>query len=205
MKGRMSRKSINKGVRAVLILSIGVALGGCQTTYMKNRTRDLAEAFDVGIVYNTSWKPNFEMYFDTLSTPFALGFGWVEDAKMIGMANGHYGIMDKNAKELGLMAWGIEKRGVGPFDPTNIYHAGERYKDETDWPTLTHGWYGSKWGSRPIPTWQFGQCSRGIHLGWLGFEMSNRITELVDFLAGVMTFDPMKDDLKDTRDPEIGA
>ncbi|MCX8035610.1 MAG: hypothetical protein N3D11_00875 [Candidatus Sumerlaeia bacterium] len=178
---------------AALVLLITT---GCQTTYMQNRKKDLLQTFDIGICYNTKWRPNFEFYFDTLSTVACFGFGYVDDAKMIGMANGKIGVFDKNAHELGLMAYGWEHRGIGEFDPNNRFHAGDRYKDATDWPYLTHGWIGATWGTNPIPKAQYGQCSRGMHLGWVGIEISNRITEVVDFLLGWFTVDIMHDDLQ---------
>jgi hypothetical protein len=165
---------------------------------MQNRKKDFLESGDFGIVYNTSWRPNFEFYVDTLSTVISLGGGYVKNAKMIGMAHGRAGTFDKNAWEWGVMAWGVEERGVGEFDPNDMYDAGDRYKDATDWPVLDHGWFGSWKGERPIPKWQFGQCSRGIHMGWLGLEMSSRAPEMIDFFLGWTTYDLMKDDLKST-------
>ncbi len=190
----MSTNPIKKVICSIALLFFLAGItSACHTRYMQNRRHDWGDTFDLGLVYNTKLRPNFELYLDWFST-FPFGFSYVDDTKMWGMTHRQYGTFDKNSHAWGLLLWGKEKRGVGKFNPNNPYHARPEWKDVTDFPRVDHGMIGVWAGKEKIPKYQYGQCSRGIHLGWVGLEFSCRLPELIDFLLGWTTYDLMGDD-----------
>lgn len=175
---------------ALLIASTVFFSSGC--AYFKNRGNDAMDFLDVGVTVSDSWKPSFRCYFDMfVVTP--IGFA-ATDCNFYGLSHRRFGKMDIRDHSWGVLLLGKERRGIGEFDASNPYHARQDQSDLTDWPTYKVGVVGLIAKPDPPPWRQFFEGKRGLHLGWVGIDLTCRINEMVDFLLGWTSLDIMSDD-----------
>jgi hypothetical protein len=175
------------GLAAILLVSAT----GCN--YFANRGRDLGEIMDFGLSVNDQPIPHFAVYFDVLSI-FSLG-GSYFDGKLVGAGDDRFGIVDLEQKSWAVLLYGREKKGSGPFDPSDPYEARKDQRDATERPTFTNGLVGVLARCDPPPPLGFVECDKFVHLGWIGIYNSCHLSELFDFILGWTTLDIMGDDV----------
>jgi hypothetical protein len=187
----MSTSSIKKVIGSIALLACTAFLmNGC--AYLKNRGNDALDLFDLGVTANDHWMPGFGIYTDPFLV-FPIGLSYV-DARFCGLSFRRVSGFDYTNHSWGVVAWGREKRGLGPFDPTSPYQARKDQRELTERSTYDAGVIGLIAGKEPPPPRTAAVWKRGIHVGWLGIEYTCRFSEMYDFLVGWATFDPMSDD-----------
>jgi hypothetical protein len=189
----MKTAVFSKLVKCFTLLFIAVmslALQSC--AYMQDRGNDALDVFDIGITVTPSLEPDFSLYFDFFNmTP--LGYSNVE-GKLLGIGYRQVGWLDYQAYNWGVLTHGSEQQGAGIYNPNDPRHARAGSAYHEDWPAYDAGFVGVFSGDRPPPKFHYMECTRQIHLGWIGFVMDFRPVDLVDFLVGWTTIDFLNDD-----------
>jgi hypothetical protein len=180
---------------AVLLIAVAWAGSGC--AYLKDRGRDAMDIVDLGITVNTQWKPQFRIY----ANPFVLpvGYGQLDNAKLIGWGNRDFGINDIEVEERGLLLAGREMYGVGPFDPRDFRQVSPVYAADdpeapAERPAYKNGLLPLILDKEPRNWAKYVECDKGIHLGWIGVHFPCRPLDLIDFVLGWTTLDILHDD-----------
>jgi hypothetical protein len=179
-----------KSLRIVLVsfLLIGL-LAGC--TYLRNRGNDALDIFDLGLT--VSKKPQFGLYADWFNLT-TLGFSHI-DGWLLGWGMRHAGAPTYQEHAWGVLLWGSEKIGIGPFNPEDPHQATSSYtgsKDEC--PRYDAGIIGLFAGNNHPPLIQDFECNKGFHLAFIGVYNTCRPIDLIDFILGWTTLDIMGDD-----------
>jgi hypothetical protein len=174
----------------ILVAFLVVLTNGC--AYFKHRGNDALDFIDLGVTVNQTWWPAFGVYFDPFSL-MPLGYSNV-DAKFIGMSHRQVGAIDYTNHAWGAIVWGRERRGIGPFNPNNPYHARPDQRDLTQRPVFDVGPVGLAAADNPPPWLHYFEFNRGIHVGWVGVDTTCRISEMLDFILGWTTLDIIGDD-----------
>jgi len=174
---------------------------GC--AYMRDRGADAADILDFGIT--TSAKPGFAVHLDFFNS-LPVGYSNVE-GKHIGWANRQAGILDfSDDSSWGAVLWGSQNLDIGELDPDNphlmdpvrvreLRAAGNPLPVRT--PRYNVGVVRMKQQKNAPPWPTFFCCRRNLHLGWIGFYLSLRPFDLVDFLTGWFGADLVGDDRTD--------
>jgi hypothetical protein len=160
------------------LVALAVALPGCG--YLRNRGRDAAEMFDVGLTF--SKKPQLGLYMNCpVIAP--IGYGKV-DATYAGVGGGKVGVTEHQQRNAGLLLWGRE---------TNTWTdtAGDGSVAGEDQQVGVVGLAGGPSGKAPYKP----ACKHYFHLGWIGMTANVRWLEIPDFLLGWVGVDISRDDL----------
>jgi hypothetical protein len=184
------RKQLMKALLLMVCISSVISIQGC--SYMADRGRDALDIMDIGISVTPSVVPDFACYFDFFNaTP--IGYSHV-DGKILGIAYRQVGWLDYESHNWGVLSHGVEKQGTGDFDPDNPHyaHVGETTGDE--WPQWDAGFVRLFTGDNPPPPLQHLECSRVVHIGWIGILWDIRPIDAIDFVVGWTTLDMMGDD-----------
>jgi len=161
-------------------------------TYLKNRGNDALDIVDIGITVTPSVKPDFALYFDFFNmTP--IGYSTV-DGKLLGIGYRQAGALDYQAHNWGVLAYGSEKQGAGVFNPNDPRQARAGAEPAKPWPAYDAGFVRVFAEDNPPPKFHYMECTRQIHLGWIGFLMDFRPVDLLDFIVGWTTIDFLHDD-----------
>jgi hypothetical protein len=179
-----------RAFRALVVCLVLVAvLAGC--SYLKKRGNDASDVFDLG--FTISKKPQFGLYLDWFNiTPF--GFSQI-DGWLLGWGMRHAGTPGYQEHAWGVLLWGSEKCGIGPFNPKDPHQASSSYagsKDER--PRYDAGIIRLIAGENPPPLTHYIECNKGFHLGFIGVYNTCRPIEILDFVLGWTTLDIMGDD-----------
>ncbi len=187
-----------KGIILAALLTGSIALQGC--SYMADRGRDAMDIMDIGLTVTPELKPDFALYVDFFNvTP--IGYSNV-DGKVMGIAYRQAGWwMDYQTHNWGVLTHGSEKQGAGVFNYNNPHfaHVGETY--EEPWPRWDAGFIGVFTGDNPPPKLHHLECSRIVHVGWVGIIWDIRPFDVFDFIFGWTTFDMMGDDNVEPVEP----
>ena len=158
-----------KKVCAVVLLSL-LVLQGC--AYVQHRAEDALEAFDLG--FTVTKTPQFSAYANC-PTVLPIGYGNI-DGTYIGIHNGRAGWQKHQRQEAGFILWGRERSSWSNFeDERDVGVAGILTSDDR------------RRSTAPI-------CIHYLHLGWLGVVWNIHWSEIGDFFAGIVGFDPLRDD-----------
>jgi hypothetical protein len=164
-------------------------LAGC--SYLKKRGNDASDIIDLG--FTVSKKPQFGLFLDWFNiTPFGFSHfdGW-----LLGWGMRNAGLPTYQEHAWGVLLWGSEKRGVGPFNPKDPHQASSSYagsKDER--PQYDSGIIHLIAGKNPPPLTHHLDCNKGFHLGFIGVYNTCRPVDILDFVLGWTTLDIMGDD-----------
>jgi hypothetical protein len=175
---------------ATSLLAFGLLLQSC--TYMGQRGNDVLDIFDIGFTVTDKAQPDLALYFDFFNM-VPIGFAKV-DGKLLGLGHRQFGWLDYHARHWGLLAYGSEMQGIGTFNPNDPRQARQDGLPKEAWPTHDAGFVRVFTGDNPPPRMHHIECTRQLHLGWLGFLMNIRPVEMVDFLVGWTTADILMDD-----------
>ncbi len=172
----------------LFLLSVLIPSLGC--TYAQNRASDLGEIIDLGMTF--SIQPQFACYVifpPCMLTP--VGYGEV-DGRFIGLGGGKLRALSPYyEKSIGLILWGEE---TVSFDRNKIDLMGmseEQLRAEATF--YRSGPAGIAQGPMTNDDYLF-SCPHYLHLGWVGFVLSPRYYEMLDFVTGLshvvdMSFD----------------
>ncbi|HUT34889.1 MAG TPA: hypothetical protein VNE39_15475 [Planctomycetota bacterium] len=165
------------------LAAAALAAQGC--TYLRNRGRDAAEMFDLGLTF--SKKPQFGLY---MNCPVILpiGFGKV-DGYYAGVGRGKVGVMEHHQRNAGALVWGYERNTwQGPAK------AGEKAGDKAveDQPVGLLAIARGERGKQPYRV----SCKHYFHLGWVGITANICWLEIPDFFLGWFLIDLSGDDVK---------
>lgn len=180
-----------KSMTLTVLLGAMLVTQGC--SYMADRGRDAMDIMDIGITVTPEIKPDFALYVDFFNmTP--IGYSNV-DGKVIGIAYRQAGWwMDYQTHNWGVLSHGSEKQGAGVFNPNNPHYARQDETYGEEWPRHDAGFVQVFTGDNPPPKLHYLECSRILHLGWVGIIWDIRPFDAVDFILGWTTLDIMHDD-----------
>lgn len=186
----MSSRPVKKTFGFITLLAFIGLLNGC--AYFKHRGNDALDFLDIGVTVTDKLEPDLDIYFDFFSF-VPVGFSRV-DGKFYGLSRRRFGQLAYTNHSWGVVVWGRETRGIGEFDPNDPYDARPDQKDLTERPRFDIGLVGLPAGDERPPWRHYFECNRGLHLGWVGVDLTCRISELFDFVLGWTTLDIMGDD-----------
>jgi len=180
-------------VPVIYVLSIllgSILLQSC--AYMKKRGNDALDMFDIGVTITPKAMPDGALYIDFFNmTP--LGASHV-DGKLLGIGYRQAGFLDYQSENWGVLAYGSEKQGAGAFNPNDPRHARKGETPEKDWTRHDAGFIGVFTGDTPPPKYHYKECSRMVHIGWIGIMLDIRPVDIADFILGWSTLDIQSDD-----------
>ncbi len=162
----------------LLILSVFLPSLGC--TYAQNRVSDLGEIIDLGLTFSA--EPQFACYVifpPCMLTP--IGYGEV-DGRFMGLGGGElHAWSPYYEKSIGLILWGEE---TVSFDMNEADLVGLSEAELRDKATFYRsGPAGIAEGPMTNDDYLF-SCPHYVHLGFVGFVLSPRYYEMMDFVLG---------------------
>jgi len=164
---------------ALLLLAFTCALSGC--TYIRHRTEDFAEMFDIGLTFTK--KPSLAVYGCGASV-VSLGFSNI-DGVCLGMAGGQLGAIRHRNVCYGEGLWGREAMLWGGGRSARRYGQNQ-------------GLFGVL-SSRRLPGPAYcPACVHFLHVGFMGVVLNARYAEMLDFILGLTTLDIACDDGRKT-------
>jgi hypothetical protein len=192
-KSNMIRFDTAKKMRVLalpLLIAASFLLQSC--AYLQHRGDDAKDILDIGITVTPSVKPDFALYFDFFNM-LPLGYSNV-DGKLLGIGYRQGGALDYQSHNWGVWAYGSEKQGAGVFNPNDPRHARQGVEPAEPWPAYDAGFVRVFAEDNPPPKFHYMECTRQIHLGWIGYMMDFRPVDLLDFFVGWTTIDILHDD-----------
>ena len=173
------------GRRVLLLLGAALlAAPGC--TYLRNRGRDAAEMFDLGLTFSKT--PQIGLYVNCpVIAP--IGFGKV-DGYYAGVGRGKVGVMEHHQRNAGAVIWGYEK---------NSWQAAGKdgTKAQEDQPVGLLAIARGERGEQPYRV----SCKHYFHLGWVGVTANICWVEIADFFLGWFLIDISGDDARGGAKP----
>lgn len=163
---------------AVVLLS-SLLCGGC--AYMQNRGNDALDIFDVGLTVTK--QPHVGAYAGFNSI---LGLGYADmDGKLIGLGERQFGILDMRYNAGGMLLEAHEQIAYG-----------EKYEKADPDSPKDHGvGLGMIYRDTPKSFVDALECPKVVHLLFIGVDLTCKIGEIADFLAGWTTLDISHDDV----------
>lgn len=166
------------GILASGLIGLTVLTNGC--AYMQARGNDAKDVFDIGITVTKT--PHVGVYAGFNSI---IGVGYVNmDGHMLGMAQRRAGVLPMRFSAGGMVLEGYEQYGYcDDFDA-----------NDKATPKRRGNALGMLYDAKPSGGMEMFQCPKIVHLGWVGVNVTCKLSELADFVLGWTTIDIADDD-----------